>query len=87
MAIATKGSYETGMSEEDFSDILLSILEKNNLPTTCDFSAEELYKASLLDKKRSFDTMSIIVPDKLGVCKIVELPVEELQNFIEKGMN
>ena len=87
MVIATKGAYETGVSEEDFSDVLLPILKKNNLPTTCDFSAEELYKASLKDKKRSFDTISIIVPDKLGLCKIVKLPVEELQNFIEKGLN
>ncbi|MBQ4644371.1 MAG: 3-dehydroquinate synthase [Clostridia bacterium] len=87
MAIATKGAYETGVSEEDFSDVLLPILKKNNLPTTCDFSAKELYKASLKDKKRSFDTISIIVPDKLGLCKIVKLPVEELQNFIEKGLN
>ncbi len=87
MVIATKGAYEIGMSEEDFSDVLLPILKKNNLPTACDFSAEELYKASLSDKKRSFDTMSVIVPEELGLCKIMKLPVEDLQNFIEKGMN
>ena len=87
MAIATKGAYQTGVSEEDFSDVLLLILRKNNLPTTCDFSAEELYKASLKDKKRSLDTIAIIVPDELGVCKIVKLPVDDLRNFIEKGLN
>ena len=87
MVIATKGAYEVGMSEEDFSDILLPILQQNNLPTTCDFSAEELYKASLSDKKRSLDTMSVIVPERLGLCKIVKLPVEHLENFIQKGMN
>lgn len=87
MAIATKGAYEIGMSEEDFSDVLLPILKKNNLPTTCSFSAEELYKASLSDKKRSFDTMSLIVPEELGLCKVMKLPVEDLKNFIEKGMN
>lgn len=87
MVIATKGAYEVGMSEEDFSDVLLPILKKNNLPTTCEFSAEELYAASLSDKKRSFDTMSLIVPEELGLCKIMKLPVEDLQNFIEKGMN
>ena len=87
MVIATKGAYEIGMSEEDFSDVLLPVLKKNNLPTSCDFSAEELYKASLSDKKRSFDTMSVIVPEELGLCKIMKLPVEDLQNFIEKGMN
>ncbi len=87
MVIATKGAYEIGMSDEDFTDVLLPILEKNNLPTACDFSAEELYKASLSDKKRSLDTMSLIVPEEYGLCKIMKLPVEDLQNFIEKGMN
>ena len=86
MAIATKGAYEVGVSAEDFSNVLLPILEKNNLPTTCDISAQDLYKASLSDKKRSLDTMSVIVPEKLGLCKIVGLPVDELEIFIAKGM-
>lgn len=87
MVIATKGAYEIGMSDEDFSDTLIPILEKNNLPTTCEFSAEELYRAALSDKKRSLDTISLIVPEEYGLCKIMKLPVEDLQNFIEKGMN
>ena len=87
MVIATKGAYEVGMSDEDFSDTLIPILQKNNLPTTCEYSAEELYNASLSDKKRSFDTMALIVPEEYGLCKIMKLPVEDLKNFIEKGMN
>lgn len=87
MVIATKGAYENGMSDEDYSDVLLPILKANNLPTTCEFSAEDLYKVSLSDKKRSLDTMALIVPEKYGLCKIVNLPVEDLLNFIEKGMN
>ena len=87
MVIATKGAYETSLSDEDYSNVLLPILKANNLPTTCDFSAEELYKASLSDKKRSLDTMALIVPEEYGLCKIVKLPVEDLLNFIEKGMN
>lgn len=87
MVIATKGAYEIGMSDEDLSDTLIPILKKNNLPTTCDFSAEELYKSALSDKKRSLDTMAVIVPEEYGLCKIMKLPVEDLLNFIEKGMN
>ena len=87
MVIATKGAYEIGMSDEDYSDVLLPILKANNLPTTCEFSAEDLYKVSLSDKKRSLDTMALIVPEEYGLCKIVKLPVEDLLNFIEKGMN
>lgn len=87
MVIATKGAYEVGMSEEDFSDVLIPILKRNNLSVKCEFSADELCKASLSDKKRSLDTMSLIVPEELGLCKVMKLPVEELKNFIEKGMN
>ena len=87
MVIATKGAYEVGMSDEDFSDTLIPILQKNNLPTACEYSAEELYNASLSDKKRSFDTLALIVPEEYGLCKIMKLPVEDLKNFIEKGMN
>ncbi len=86
MVIATKGAYEVGLSQKDFSDILLPVLIKNQLPVACEFSAEELYRASLSDKKRSLDTMSLIVPEKEGLCKIVKVPVDDLQNFIEKGM-
>ncbi len=86
MVIATKGAYEVGMSDEDFSDVLIPLLLKNELPVSCEYSAEELYKASLSDKKRSLDTMSLIVPEEYGLCKIMKLPVEDLQNFIEKGM-
>ncbi len=87
MVIATKGAYETGISHKDFSDVLVPILKKNGLPTTCEFSAEELYKVSLSDKKRSLDTMAVIVPESYGLCKIVKLTIDNLKNFIEKGLN
>lgn len=87
MAVATRAAYEVGMCDEDYSDELLSVLIKNNLPTVCDFTAEQLYGAALSDKKRSLDTMALIVPEEYGLCKIMKLPVEDLQNFIEKGMN
>lgn len=87
MVIATKGAFELGLSYEDYSDVLLPILEKNSLPTTCDFSAEELYEVSLSDKKRSLDTISLIVPEEYGLCKIHKVPVEQLKDFIELGLN
>ncbi len=86
MAIATKGAFELGLSYEDFSSVLLPILQKNNLPCTCDFGADELYKASLKDKKRSRDTISLIVPEEYGLCKIHKISVEQLKDFIELGL-
>ncbi len=86
MAIATKGAFELGLSYEDYSDVLLPILKKNNLPTTCEFSADELYKVSLTDKKRSNNVISLIVPEEYGLCKIHKIDISQLKDFIELGL-
>lgn len=86
MVIATKGAFELGLSYDDYSDVLLPILKKNKLPTTCNFSADELYKITLTDKKRSRDVISLIVPEEYGLCKIHKISVEQLKDFIEAGL-
>jgi len=87
MVIATRGAYKTGLVNEDFTEMLIEILKENDLPTTCDFTAEELYKVSLSDKKRSLDTISLIIPEKYGLCKIEKIGIENLKEFIEAGLN
>ncbi len=87
MVIATRGAYKMGLANEDFTEMLVEILKANGLPVTCDFTAEELYKISLSDKKRSLDTISLIIPEKYGLCKIEKISVEKLKEFIELGLN
>ena len=86
MVIATKGAFESGLASEDFSNVLLPILEKNGLPTNCEFSADDLYKVTLTDKKRSNDLISLIIPEKYGLCKIQNISVLKLKEFIELGL-
>lgn len=86
MAIAARGAYKTGLCRDDFSEILIPLLRKNGLPSECEFSAEQLYKASLSDKKRSLDTISLIVPDSFGLCRIEKVSVDSLKQFIESGL-
>lgn len=87
MVIAARGAYKMGMTDEDFSEILIPILRKNSLPAGCDFTADELYNAALSDKKRSLDTISLIAPERFGRCKIENVSVDDLKKFIELGMN
>ncbi len=86
MVIATRGAYKMGLVNEDFTEMLVEILKENNLPTTCNFTAEELYKVSLSDKKRSLDSISLIIPEKYGLCKIEKISVDNLKEFIESGL-
>lgn len=87
MVIATRGAYKMGLVNEDFTEMLIEILKANDLPITCDFTAEELYKISLSDKKRSLDTIALIIPEKYGLCKIEKISVAKLKEFIEAGLN
>lgn len=65
---------------------ILSILRQFGLPTTTDDSAEDIFTYALSDKKRSGDTVKLILPNAIGDCSIVPTPVEQLKSFIQAGL-
>lgn len=64
---------------------ILAVLDKFGLPLTTDISVEEAYSYTLSDKKRSGGTVNLIIPEYIGRCAIVPMPVEKLKPFIEAG--
>lgn len=72
---------------EVLSRRLDAVLESYGLPTTCAFSAEELYRAAMADKKRRNQTLHIITVPTLGNGTIVTIPVEELSIYLRKGLS
>lgn len=71
-------------------EIRKRIIEGNikcGLPVSCEFSAHDLADAALSDKKRSGDFINLVVPEKLGKCVLKKTNVNELENFIEKGLH
>lgn len=86
MAIVTKAACVQGICQQHIYDKLISILQKFSLPTHTDFSADELYIFALADKKRSGNTVNLIVPQDIGNCEIMPIPVSELANFIKAGL-
>lgn len=67
-------------------DRILRVLNRFGLPTETEYSAAELYEYTLSDKKRSGGTVSLIIPEQIGLCHIVPTPVEQLLSFIEAGL-
>lgn len=65
---------------------ILDLLEAMGLPTATEYSADELYHYTLSDKKRSADTVSMIIPRVIGNCEIVPMPVSQLRSFIQAGL-
>lgn len=86
MAVVTKASARCKLCDQSVYDTLISLLRKFSLPTATSYSAKELYNVALSDKKRSGDSVNLIVPHKIGQCDIYPISVNELESFIKAGL-
>lgn len=68
------------------SDRIISCLQRFGLPTDTSLSAQVLAEAALSDKKRSANTVKLILPEQIGKCVITPVAVEQLLSFIEAGL-
>ena len=85
MAMIARAACKKGYCDADTKNTILSILRKFSLPTCCDFSAKAIYHSALSDKKRSGDTVNLIIPKTIGFCDICSIPTTEMLSFIESG--
>lgn len=67
-------------------DRIIALLERFSLPTQTEYTADELFAYTLSDKKRSANTVKLILPQRIGCCVISPTPVEQLKSFIQAGL-
>lgn len=85
IAIVSKAAAKTGICSQETCQRIHHILEQFGLPVNTDFTAEALFHFAQSDKKRSGDTVNLIVPKSIGDCSIIPTPTHQLKNFIEAG--
>lgn len=86
MAVIARAAETLGWAKEPLAGCISACLASNDLPTGTAFSPEELAEAALSDKKRSGDTITLVVPERIGHCVLKKLPVAELRSVIRAGM-
>ena len=86
MAIIARAAYKRGLCPKDCRDGIVSMLERNALPTRSPYPADTLAEAALADKKRRGSDIALVVPREIGTCEVIELPVSELLSFLNDGM-
>ncbi len=84
--VVTKMAVELGLCPSAELEETVALFSAQGLPVKCDFSAEELAAVATADKKRSGDTITLIVPHGIGNCKPLTIPVSELCTYIKKGL-
>ena len=86
MAIVSRAAAALRICSSQTAAEICEILERFGLPTKTDISLEDIYSAALSDKKRSANSVNLIVPERIGTCLIRPTPIEELKDFIEAGL-
>ena len=86
MTLVTRAAVAFGRCPAEVLPRLRRLLERYGLPDATAYSAQALYEKTLSDKKRSGDTISLVVPIAWGASQLVRIPVSELPAWIERGL-
>lgn len=87
MAIISAASADMGWSDNDTYETILTVLNTFNFPLQCPYTAKELASAALHDKKRRGETITLVIPQKIGKCVLKPVDVTELEDIFARGLD
>ena len=86
MAVITRACIADGICKNEVIDILLPLLKKYNLPHECAYGAEEVYNATLKDKKNAHGTITLVLPTAKGKSRLEKCDYNKLKEIITLGL-
>ncbi len=85
MAMISRAAARMGICREADAQAIVDTLKYFGLETAGAYTPDALLPHCLSDKKRSADTVSLIVPERIGACRILPTPAAQLRAVIEAG--
>lgn len=82
MVLATRLAVHLGLCDSGSLARLIATLKRNRLPTESIYSASVLTEAALSDKKRTGGTLTLVLPETIGRCRLHQVAVEQLEKLI-----
>lgn len=86
MCIMARACAAKGWCSLETADRIEATVAAHGLPCGSDFSAEELYKHALSDKKRHGDTMNIVAIEGIGRVSVRTVSLDEFKELIALGL-
>lgn len=86
MALVTRAAEKLSYSPPGMFSQVSAILDHFALPTACSYSAPELFAAAAADKKRSGDSIDIVILKDLGTADTLRLSMDEFRTFTEAAL-
>ena len=65
---------------------LAECVRRNGLPTRCPYPAGALAEAALSDKKRAGESITLVLPERIGKCYLKKVPVAELKDWFDRAL-
>ncbi len=85
MAIITRAAAAFGHCAAADAAAVDALLQQYGLPTQSPYGVEELFAASLSDKKIFGTSVHLVVPEAIGRCSVKTLPAAEMTHWLRAG--
>ena len=85
MSLMARAAAARGILAEEDKDALIGLIRKYGLPTEAGWTAAEMAEACRADKKAAGSSIRIVVPEKIGKCRIQTVKTEELETWLRQG--
>lgn len=86
IAIVSRAAVKNNICSNTAKDKIISTLNMFGLPVFTNYSADDIYRTALSDKKRFGGTVNLIIPRDIGDCRILPVAVDDLLAFIAAGL-
>ena len=83
MALIAKISDTLSWAKEETYPQIAACLENNGLPIETEIETEQLLSAMLKDKKRTGDTIHLVIPEEIGKCVLKSIEVSRLKEVLQ----
>jgi len=85
MFYVSRAAYLSGLSPSDCSAEIGQALKRYGFDLSCGYSADEIYEAALIDKKRSGSQITLVVPYDIGDSRLEKVGLSEFFEFVGRG--
>ena len=85
MVMMTRAAVKKGYCKEDTLTQLIALLKQYHLPTEVPYPALSLLGIVRSDKKTMGGTVTLVVPEKIGRCTLVPVPVCDIPDWLTAG--
>lgn len=86
MAMMARAAKKRGILSETDCTRILQTLTRNDLPTVCPFGAADMAQIAALDKKAAASGITVILPERIGHCRMEKLALAELETLFADGL-